>query len=61
MRAKHTERERERIPPGAERERNTEPKAGFKLTNHEITTSAKVRCLTSYATQVPLQDSVLRK
>ena len=46
---------------GAEREREREtknpkyrePDAGLELTNHEITTQAKVRHLTSQATQMP--------
>ena len=33
---------------------STEPHMGLKLTNHEIMTRAKVRCLTDWATQVPL-------
>ena len=33
---------------------NTEPDVGFELTNREIMTWAEVRCLTDWATQVPL-------
>ena len=48
------ERERERIQsrPGAVR---AELCVGLELTNHEITTSAKVRCSTNRATQMPHQ------
>ena len=33
---------------------STEPNAGLEITNCEILTWAKVRCLTNWATQVPL-------
>ena len=38
----------------------TEPDAGLELTTREITTWAEVRCLTDWATQVPLHNPVLR-
>ena len=35
--------------------------AGLELTNREIMTSAEVRCLTDWATQVPLHSDDLKK
>ena len=36
---------------------STEPHAGLELTDHEIMTWAEVGCLTDWATQVPLLHS----
>ena len=38
---------------------STEPNVGLKLTNCEIMTWAKVRCLTDWATQVPQEIFIL--
>ena len=38
---------------------SAEPDAGLKLRSHEVMTWAKVRCLTDWATQVPLLGCLL--
>ena len=47
------QREREQKIWSGLRTDSREPDAGLKLTNYEVTTWAKVRCLTGWATQAP--------
>ena len=39
---------------------STEPDAGLEPSNHEIMTRAQVRCLTDWATQVPLIHNIFK-